>query len=241
MRFAILADIHGNDVALREVLNDVQLEGIKQFIILGDVVMVGPNPQLVMNTIKALNPTCWIKGNTDMWFEEITEDWTPSDERGEELYRYFKFCKDRLTREDKLFLTNLPIKESIKILGKSILCVHGSPRKANEIMDYRVPIEELEQMLDGVTETIVLCGHSHVPYVGTIAGKHIFNVGSVGRPLDGDKSASYGILDLSLLESPQFMVKRVNYSIDETIKISEQLNFPNMKKFKYTLESATIA
>lgn len=241
MKVAILADIHGNAVALREVLNDIQRESIEQFIILGDVVMVGPNPQLVMDFLRGLNPSCWIKGNTDMWFEEITEDWTPVDEREEELYRYFKYCKDGLISEDIHFLTNLPINESIKVSGKSILCVHGSPRKVNEIMDSRVPIEELEQMLEGIDETIVLCGHSHVPYIGVIGEKHIFNVGSVGRPLDGNQSASYGILDLDVVDSPKFIIKRVNYSIEETIEISEQLNFPNMKKFRYTLENAAIA
>lgn len=51
-------------------------------------------------------------------------------------------------------------------MGKSILCVHGPPRAVNEVMDGRVPSEELAQMIEGVEEDIIICGHSHVPYIG---------------------------------------------------------------------------
>lgn len=66
VKLAILADIHGNAFALKKVLEDIQQEGINQFIVLGDLVMIGTEPVTAIGMIRDLNPLCWIKGNTDM-------------------------------------------------------------------------------------------------------------------------------------------------------------------------------
>ena len=85
MKIGILADIHGNIFALNEVLKDARKEDINQFIILGDILMVGPAPAEVFKIIKGLKPICWIKGNTDMWLEEMEENWNPITNKEKEL------------------------------------------------------------------------------------------------------------------------------------------------------------
>ena len=240
MKFAILADIHGNAFALKKVLEDIQQEGINQFIVLGDIVMIGPEPATVIGMIRDLNPLCWIKGNTDMWLEKFGDDREPVTPREKELYGFFSFAKTKLTNDEITLLKGLPIKMSLAIGSTMVLCVHGSPRSVSEIMDGRVPIKEMEQMVKGVEETIVLCGHSHVPYVGEVGGKHIFNVGSVGRPLDGNTSASYGILDISISDMPQFTIRRINYSVTDTIRLARELSLPSLDKYEYSLLNATL-
>jgi predicted phosphodiesterase len=39
MKVAVISDIHGNIVALKKVLEDIKAEGIRKFILLGDVVV----------------------------------------------------------------------------------------------------------------------------------------------------------------------------------------------------------
>ena len=39
-------------------------------------------------------------------------------------------------------------------------------------------------------------GHTHVPFIGKAANKIIFNVGSIGTPLDGVNRPSYGIIKI---------------------------------------------
>ena len=45
------------------------------------------------------------------------------------------------------------------------------------------------------TEETVICAHSHIPMERHIGRWHVFNPGSVGIPLDGERSASYMIID----------------------------------------------
>ncbi|KLU61544.1 phosphodiesterase [Peptococcaceae bacterium CEB3] len=240
MKLAVLADIHGNLVALQQAIGDAKSQGIHQFVVLGDIVMIGPDPGSVLHIIRELNPFCWIRGNTDMWFEEISDDTDPETltQRDRELYAYIQFAKSNMKSDEIAFLNSLPMKRTISIDALKILCVHGSPRSVLEMMDGRRPVEELGQMVRGVTENVVLCGHSHHPYIGQVEGKAMFNVGSVGRPLDGDNSASYGIIDLSAPKKPKFEIRRVQYSITDTVSRAKKIGFPYTEKYEKVLMNA---
>ena len=241
MRLAIIADVHGNIAALQFVMDDIRKEGIEKLIVLGDLVMLGPDPESVMSTVHASNPICWIKGNTDMWLEEMSCGWEPKTLREKNLFKYYRFAESKLTETDIRFLSNLPIKKSVRVADTAILCVHGSPRSVTEIMDHRIPIGEMEEIVEGIDETIVLCGHSHFPYIGLIRDKHIFNVGSVGRPFDGNTLASYGILDLSSPDNPQCIIRRIYYPVDKTIGIARKFGFPNLDAYEWLLLNARLA
>jgi putative phosphoesterase len=221
-------------------MDDIRKEGIDNFIVLGDLVMVGPAPRSVMCAVHSLNPICWIKGNTDMWFEEMSSGWEPKTSREQQLFRYYQFAESKISKSDINFLSNLPIKKSVRVVDTDILCVHGSPRSVIEIMDDRVPIDEMKKMVEEVDETIVLCGHSHFPYIGLIRDKHIFNVGSVGRPLDGNFLASYGILDLSCSSNPKCIIRRINYPVNKTIGLARESGFPNLDAYEFSLLNARL-
>jgi len=241
LRLAVLADVHGNISALQCVIDDIRKEGIDNIIVLGDLVMVGPAPESVMCAVHALNPICWIKGNTDMWLEEMSCGWEPKTAREQYLFRYYQFAESKLTEADINFLSNLPIKKSVRVVDTDILCVHGSPRSVTEIMDHRVPIDEMEKMVEEVDETIVVCGHSHFPYIGRIEDKHIFNVGSVGRPFDGNALASYGILDLSSPGNPECIIRRINYPVNKTLGLARESGFPNSDAYEGSLLNARLS
>jgi putative phosphoesterase len=239
MRIAILADIHGNIIALEKVLEDIKNQEINDYIILGDIVMIGPDPAAAFRLVKTLKPLSWIKGNTDMWLEEFRGvEKEPEITEKKPYYEFYLYAKERMTAEEIDILTSLPEKASLNIAGCNILCVHGSPRSATEEMDYRLPEAELAQMLEGVEEDIVLCAHSHIPYLGLIRDKHVFNVGSVGRPLDGNIAACYGILDLGKPHNPEFFIQRVAYPVNETIRRAKESGLPLFKRYEYTLANA---
>lgn len=243
MKIAVLADIHGNLVALQRVIDDARSQGINQFVILGDIVMIGPDPGSVFRMIRELDPLCWIKGNTDMWFEEISDNTDPETltQRDRELYAFFLFAKRNMKGDEIAFINSLPMTRTINIDELEILCVHGSPRSVLEMMDGRRSVEELGQMVRGVTEKVVLCGHSHHPYLGQVEGKQIFNVGSVGRPLDGDNCASYGIIELNSSKKPRFEIIRVQYSIIDTVSRAKKVGFPYYEKYEKVLTNAANA
>lgn len=236
MRIAILSDVHGNKEALLQVLEDCKQLCINQFIFLGDLVIKGPSPKEVFDLLKVLDLICWVRGNTDDWFNEIDEDWTPSNSKEEELYSYFKYAKSRLSNEDIEIIKNKPQKSTIQIGEVRVLCVHGSPRKNNERMDLSVSEENLHEILDGVTEEIILCGHSHIPCNLNIDKKIIFNVGSIGNPWDGRNEASYGIVELQN-DEVRLIQKRVSYAYNVTIAVAHENEFPYIDKYEYWIKS----
>lgn len=84
-----------------------------------------------------------------------------------------------------------------------ILCVHGSPRSDVEHLIHSVEgaglrdasAAEIADRLDGAAATLVLCGHTHVARVVTLAdGRTVANPGSVGlQAYTDDHPAFYSV------------------------------------------------
>lgn len=241
MKVAAIADIHGNGIALKYAIQDIKSLGINKVIILGDVVIKGPMPSHVLDMLccKDIDVMAWIKGNTDMWFEEISENWEPSTENEIELLSYFKYAKHHLSDDQISLINKLPYHQSITINGKTILCVHGTPKSINKAITFSVSEEEIMKEISGVDEQVILCGHSHTVYSGEISDKKIFNVGSIGNSADGDNRISYGILTITDKEI-RMENRRIGYPIREAIEAAMICDYPNVEKYIKFLETARI-
>ncbi len=66
MRIAIMADIHGNAVALDAVIHDIG-HAVDEYWILGDIVALGPSPVEVLERISALPNARCVCGNTERY------------------------------------------------------------------------------------------------------------------------------------------------------------------------------
>ncbi len=226
IKVAVLSDIHGNALALKYAIDDLRKLGINKVIILGDVVLKGPMPTESLEILQnsGLEILAWVKGNTDLWLEEVYGNETRIDEEGQEKYLYYKYAMERLSEDQRKFLRDLPEQQVIKVNDFSILVVHGTPKSIVEAIDESVPKKDIEYAMEGVEEDVVLTGHSHTVFIGDYNGKRIFNVGSIGNPLDGDERLSYGILDFIegelILEN-----RRIAYPIDEVKNIVLEREF----------------
>lgn len=67
MRLGIVADIHGNDVALRAVLRDAERLHVDRWWALGDLVLFGPRPAEVLACLHHLPGLSMLRGNTDRY------------------------------------------------------------------------------------------------------------------------------------------------------------------------------
>src|ERR1700719_2297538 len=118
MRLAILADIHGNFLALEAVLADLKHRKVDCIVNLGDCVS---GPLWPRETIELLMRLDWptIRGNHDRW----VTDW-PSEKH----YPSDAFAFRALDSEQLAWLRALP---STRDLGDGIFACHGRPDDDN--------------------------------------------------------------------------------------------------------------
>ena len=198
-KFALIADIHGNHLALKAVLDDIKKRGIDNIYCLGDLVGYAPFPNEVIEIIKKEGiPT--VMGNYDdgVGFDRLVCGCDFPDEeariKGEQSLIW---TKNHLTENNKAFLRSLPKEIRIEAEGLDILLVHGTPRALNEYLYEDTDDSLLEEVVEAVQADILVVGHTHQPFYRVFRGYHIVNAGSVGRPKHGDPNALYGILTIT--------------------------------------------
>ena len=84
------------------------------------------------------------------------------------------------------------MQKELELDGVKFLLVHGSPRRNNEDILPDMPIEKVEEMINGVDADVILCGHTHLPCgYQTSNKKTVVNVGSIGRPFTPEPKSCY--------------------------------------------------
>jgi predicted phosphodiesterase len=203
MRIAILADIHGNVLALEAVLADLEHRKVDRFVNLGDCVSGPLWPREAAKLLRRLNwPT--VRGNHDRWMT----DWPP-----EKHYPSDAFALRALDSSQLAWLQALP---PTLELGDGVFACHGRPDDDNAYLLENVEgarlvparLTEVAERVCAVASRFVLCAHSHIPGAATSGDKIIINPGSVGLPAyedpsppahvseSGSPAARYAILQL---------------------------------------------
>ncbi len=72
---------------------------------------------------------------------------------------------------------------------------------------------------------VLLFGHTHRPYQKTVAGTLFVNVGSAGKPHDGDRRACYALLDLGRQTNVE--LRRVAYDAAAAAEAVRQAGLPS--------------
>jgi putative phosphoesterase len=214
MRVAIVADIHGNRRAfeavlagLREVAPDLIVHG-------GDLAYGGTHPAEIIDQIRALG---WpgVRGNTDemLWApESLTEFAAKQPKLGPLLARIQDLIPPTLARigEERLrWLEGVPEQYS----GEGFSLVHASPGDL-----WRAPMpdasdDELQSTYAPLRAPIVVYGHIHRPYIRRVQGLTVANTGSVSQSYDGDRRASYLVID-----GESVTIRRVEYDVESEAK-----------------------
>jgi predicted phosphodiesterase len=156
MRIAILADIHGNVLALEAVLADLEHRSVDQFVNLGDCVSGPLWPRETAELLRQLNwPT--VRGNHDRW----VTDWPP-----EKHYREDAFAFQSLDISELAWLRALP---STRELSDGVFACHGRPDDDNAYLlenvegGRLVPARrtEVAERVHAVASRFVLCAQSY--------------------------------------------------------------------------------
>jgi predicted phosphodiesterase len=182
MRLAVIADIHGNVLALQAVLADIARRSPDRIVNLGDCVSGPLWPRETMDTLEA-HGIASVRGNHDRWVAETAR---------ERMYPSDAFAFDCLTPAQRAALGALPARLDV---ADGIAAVHGTPGDDNrylleDVVDGRLtqaPPATIAGRLGGIGAGLLLCAHSHLPRVAHgPGGMLIVNPGSVGCPAYDD-------------------------------------------------------
>jgi putative phosphoesterase len=183
MRIATLYDVHGNLPALEAVLAEIPDDAT--IVVGGDVVAGGAHPSETLERLRGLcDRVVWIRGNAD-------RELTPG-EPGLAPAGVLEATRAALTDEQIEFLYGKP---STAQIDRVLFC-HATPRNDVDIFTERTPEERLTEIFAGVDADVVVCGHTHMQFERSIAGKRVINSGSVGMPYENEPGA-YWTLDLA--------------------------------------------
>lgn len=187
MRFAAIADVHGNRPALEAVLADIAAVGIDEVVNLGDHVS-GPLEAAGTADLLMARDFPSIRGDQDRILVELWEaGGSPRSDFRELARKHFEWMASMpstLTYKERVFLC------------------HGSPRDdaafwLDHIADDGCPrpsgIDAIEAEAEGIDAEIILCAHTHIPRVVRLRdGRLVVNPGSVGLPgYDGKAPVPY--------------------------------------------------
>ncbi|MFB6310520.1 MAG: metallophosphoesterase [Salinirussus sp.] len=208
MRIGLLADIHGNEVALQAVLSD--MPDVDSLVCAGDVVGYNPWPAACIDAIREREvPT--VMGNHDRAVATDT------------AFRFnamaaagVRYAREHLDDERLEWLSALP-DERLEFDGR-VKLVHGHPDDPDH---YTYPREFGPELLGD--EDVLVMGHTHVQHVEVYDAGIVVNPGSVGQPRDGDRRAGYAVLDLDELTVE---TQRVEYDIERVVDAVRKADLP---------------
>jgi len=223
MRIAIFSDIHANLPALEAVLAHIHTQPLDAMYCLGDLVGYAPFPNEVAERINRERiPT--VMGNYDDGVGFDRDDcgcaYREADEkkRGDQSLAW---TRTHVTAENKAFLRTLQHEIRFDADGKRALLVHGSPRKINEYLFEDRPLSSFQRLAASSNADIIVYGHTHKPYTRLVDNVLFVNVGSVGKPKDGDWRACYAILDTATAEVHFVRVEYDIHLVTQAIRESE--------------------
>ena len=195
---AILSDIHANLPALDAVLADIESQGIRELLCLGDVVGYGAQPAECIELLRATGFVSILRGNHDAYAASEVDPLNVSPETLEGI----RWTRARLSPEHRAWLGALPLTWQ----GRDCEAVHAALPDP-EAWDYVLEPSAAARHFTHQQRRICFIGHSHQPKM-FVEGedralditslesirpdrKQVINVGSVGQPRDKDERACY--------------------------------------------------
>lgn len=177
---ALLSDQHGNDVAFRAALADVERLGVEEIVCLGDVVQGGAEPAQTLDRLAALDCQT-VLGNADAFLLEVAADSPePVTERQLEV-RDWTLSQLRPSHVEQIGSFAPLVRRELD--GVSLVLFHGSPHSYDDVLLPELGGDSLEPFL-GHDAALLAGGHTHLQWTRRIEDGLYVNPGSVGISYD---------------------------------------------------------
>jgi len=220
---ALFADVHANRQAFAACLEAARARGAQRFILLGDFVGYGADPEWSVDTVTQLveGGALAVRGNHDNAIG------TPGETMNEVAQAAIDWTRGRLNAAQRTFLADLPLTR----VEDDRLYVH-SEASSPARWRYVQSTADAARSIVATSAQVTFCGHIHrpalyslsvtakmtsfvpMPGVGVqlLKGRRWLAVlGSVGQPRDGNSAACFATYDT---ETREITYCRVAYDID---------------------------
>jgi predicted phosphodiesterase len=177
VRVAVLADIHGNLPALEAVLAEPDVAAADAVVLLGDIAL-GPMPAESLDLLDSLGERAvWVHGNCEREVVTAYDGESVPGPNGDSA----RDTAAMLARRHRDLLDGLPLTVTLDVdgLGPVLFC-HATPRRDDEFVLVDSPVPVWRRALAGVDESLVVMGHTHMPFDRLVDGRRAVNPGSVG-------------------------------------------------------------
>ena len=235
MRVALVSDMHGNAVAFRAALADLDARRPDLIVSLGDVAQGGPQPSECVDLLRELECPC-VFGNSDDFLltldlgaeaQEIEDE-----ERLRRLVETARWSREQLGDERLAFLGGF---EPTVEVGP-LLCCHATPHSNEDVVLPTTPRDEVERTLAGVDAAAVASGHVHLQWLRRFGRRLWFCAGSVGLVYEHQEPmpdvpfqpwSEYALVGDDL--SVEF--RRVPFDVEELLAAARATDFPFFERW----------
>ncbi|GGH12468.1 metallophosphoesterase family protein [Mucilaginibacter phyllosphaerae] len=203
MKFALFSDIHANLPAFDAFLADLDNRRVDAVYCLGDMIGYNIWPNEIIAEIRKRG-IATLAGNHDQ--------------------KVKGYAYELVTEENRAYLNTLPahIKLEYQLNNDhlNIVLAHGSTRSINEYVLEDADEGYVQDMMAEAKANVLCVGHSHLPYHRIIGDKHVINIGSIGKPKDGNPMGCYVIITITDTINIDFI--RFSYDIEKAALAIEE-------------------
>jgi predicted phosphodiesterase len=222
--------MHGNAVAFRAALADVQTRGVDLIVSLGDVAQGGPQPRECVELLRELDCPC-VFGNSDNFLLTLDLGAEPieDEEQRQRLMDTLHWSRGQLGDDGLAFLESF--QPTVEV--GDLLCCHATPRSNEEVILPATPPDEAEAALAGVSAAAVAAGHVHQQWLRRFDETLWFSVGSVGLVWELLDEATflpwseYAIVDDEL----RVEFRRLSFDVEKLIEAARATDFPYLDRW----------
>jgi len=247
MKIALFSDIHANLPALESCLQSIDKQKPDALYCLGDLVGYNTWPNEVINEVRRRGiPT--IAGNYDQGIGLSSDECGcayKTDTEKEMGKVSISYTNSIVKDEERKYLRTLPAHLRVEFqLNQdklNLLLVHGSPRKINEYLFEDRDERSLYRIMQQADADIMCFGHTHKPFYRVLNSteenqdhfRHAVNIGSVGKPKDGNPKGCYVLLtmhsfsNIHTAESIDVEFIRFEYDVEKAAKAVEESPLPD--------------
>jgi predicted phosphodiesterase len=209
VRVALLSDMHGNAVAFRAALADLEADDPDLIVALGDVAQGGPQPRECVDLLLELGCRC-VFGNSDEFL--LTLDLGAEQaEDVERLVGTARWSREQLGEDGLEFLRSF---EPTVEVGR-VLCCHATPASNEDVVLPDTPPDRVGPF----DADALAAGHVHQQWLRRFDRTLWFCVGAVGI----GPWCEYALVDDQSL-AVEF--RRVCFDVDELVRDARARDFP---------------